>query len=169
MIEREYLKEVMFILNREFDINLTMNEVKDNQKINLWYEVLKHYPKHILDQAVLDLVATHEYKEVRCSHLNVACIRAIEKPALEFGKKLVEIVDENISEYRIKPVVEEEFGELGLKIYESNKEWLLYYNTADRDKLIKSMSEIYKNKLWIAFNKQKLIEDTKKHLEYING
>lgn len=162
MIEREYIKQIMIMLNREFDINFSNKDIEDIKKINMWYEVLKFYPRHILDQAVIDLVATHEYKEVRCAHLNLACIKAIEAPAIQFGNRLVDIIDIYKSEYRIKPVIEEEFSGLGLKIYEANKDNLLFYETSQREILVKSMSEIYRKKLWIDFNSQKLIEDTKK-------
>lgn len=168
MLEREYLKEIMFILNREFDINFENDPGKDNQKINMWYEVLKYYPKHIIDQAVIYLLGNHLYKEIRCAHLNVACINAIEAPALEFGKKMVEVIDKYKSEYRIVPILKDEFGELGLKIYEANKDWLLYYKTVDRDKLIESMTDIYKGHLWVSFNKQKLL-DIEKHKGISHG
>jgi hypothetical protein len=118
----EDTKELLLLLNSEYQGMLTNNKEVNNAKTNMWYMHLKEFSKEEVMKAVYTLTSKKVFGKP-----NISDLMDILKPQMqeqnmgaEFADRFI-LLQKSIGTENMGNAILQEFGEIGFQIYQNNK------------------------------------------------
>lgn len=121
-ITRDEVKQVLMILNNEFDGMLKGEPTQDTLKIDMWYMQLQDFSYNQVLQAIKILLSSKVYGKPNVSDLMEILIPTGKQQNLgiEYANDLIDLQKKYGTE-RMGSYVYDKYGDVGYEIYEQNK------------------------------------------------
>ena len=144
MITKEQVKNVLIILNNEYDGMLKGNLEVDNLKIDTWFAKLKHFSYEQVQQAVSRLLDSKVYGLPNISDLMEILKPKMEQQneGMEFAQRLLDLCNRFGTDNMVGKVVEE-YGEVGYSVYMQVKNELRELKVDDNNTFKAQIRSIY--------------------------